>query len=504
MPALPTLGVQVTTNGAQTPVLTGPAPQRMMILATFPKGPDYPVDVPPSQMATVFGDPSAQTSVGFTGPYLAYHAGQQANPTGAGAITFLVCRGGVGRGMYTVLDGSAGTTMTLRAMGAYAGSNASNLRVSMTVTGGRVTSISFSDTGTLQQVGPSLTDLTVGGTYDLSTNAKIVAAINSTNPLYSLSSVCVATIGASALTPAAVTNAAFTAGTDGRNAPYNDATIGTNGSGGLLDQSLYLPVDFIVTGYDAAQIGPVMLAHIAAAVGQNDPRKAVLGATAGTSFANLSNGTYLGGALSSQRLNVFAHDAHVAVHPATGAQYAFDGFVGAAVHAGMMASGPIEETSINMPVNGIQALNLPPDKTATLQPADYAALTTAGLTQYYQPYGSNAVLVKDNLTTAPQVINGNQINQYAYQNVVNIDDAVTRVCALALRQFNGRPDSPDLAGQMEQAVRRAIGSLGTATNGLNSATFVQNPNTLAYGGTISYKTRSGVRTINLGTGFTNQ
>src|SRR5205807_1112857 len=144
----------------------------------------------------VYGDPSSASCAGYTGPYLAYFASQQQAP-GGGPVQFLVCRAGVARGVYVVPDVVPTTCFTLSAIGAYAGSASQYLQLKLTVASGKVTTISFQDSRTSTPVGTPLADTAVGGAYDLTSNAKIVAAINATNPLTSLSSVCVAAAGAS-------------------------------------------------------------------------------------------------------------------------------------------------------------------------------------------------------------------------------------------------------------------------------------------------------------------
>jgi hypothetical protein len=458
-------------------------------------------------MASLFGDPSvASASAGYTGPYLAYFAGQQQAP-GGGPVQFLVCRAGVTRGTKAVLDGSSGTTMTLSAVGAYAGSASQYLQVTLTVGGGKIQTISFSDSRTSAPVGTPLADSAVGGAYDLSSNAKAVAAINATNPLTSLGSVCVATTGASSVVPAALTNSAFGTGTDGKGAAYNDATIGTSGSGGLLDQSLWTPADYIVAGYDANQIGAVLLSHINAALSMNNYRKAVLGPAALTTFATLTGGSYVTSGLQSSRLVFLGHDALWAPHPATGTLTTWDGFYGAAALAGLKASAPTQETIINYRVGGFNAPAPPTDKAAGLTYSDLNTLAGAGFTVLYSSPQDPALRVRDTLSTAPQTINGtSQVNQFSYWNVQDIDDAVSRATVSALAPFKGRPmDRPAVTAQlMLAAVQRSINQLGPVTNGLNGdgTHFEQDPASGNITGTVSYRTRLGIRQIPVSIGFT--
>jgi hypothetical protein len=84
-------------------------------------------------------------------------------------------------------------------------------------------------------VGTPLADTSIGGAYDLSSDAKCVAARNATNNPASLGAVVSAASGASSNVPVAVTPpTACTTGSDGKGAAYNDATVAT-----LLTWSLW-------------------------------------------------------------------------------------------------------------------------------------------------------------------------------------------------------------------------------------------------------------------------
>lgn len=497
--------ITVSSQGAQTPVLTGPGGKVILVYGTAPKGPDFPVLISPAQAVGLFGDPSTASSVGYTIPYLLYFAGQQRQQRGvSNPVQFLVCRNGVTRASYALLDVSAGVTLTLRGVGTFAGTAGNALRVTTTVLGGKVTSlIIFNGTTVVQQ----FLDVSNGGSYDLSTNAKIVQAITGANSLTNPNSVVTATIGTSALVPAVVAAAAFTGGADGKGAAFTDAA----GSGGLLDQSLWANADYLVAGYDAGAVAPALIAHVANgsvnALAQNQFQKLVLGPVAGTPMAtgagSLTGGTY--NTNLNDRLVIIGHDAALGIHPALGTLTGWDGFYLAACFAGLKATGGPEQTCSGQTVNGLISLLPPPDKTAPLTQADLNSLATSGYLTFEQPLGQSQMTVRDAITTAPyQDVTRGGINAFYQFNVRDIDDTVSLALVRSVQPLKAQPRSnpEEQKGFIKAAVYGALQGVGTAINGINSVIVTTDPTTLATVIAVSYVTRYPLLQITIPTSFT--
>ena len=604
--------ITVQQLGALTPILAGQAPKTILCIGTGPKGPDYPVLISPTQATTLFGDPSTASSVGYSLPYLLYFAGQQRQSSGfSNPVQFLVCRGGVTRASYAVLDGQVGNTtnavntitltaatsgtftvsfggqttaalaynistaalqtaltglssigvgnstvtgtagisyvctfagtmihlpeanftvsgaalnagagiasaqttagavsgtcFTLQGVGAYAGSAGNALRVGITTAASRVTGIVFTNnaTGVVVQ---QLLDVSNGGAYDLSTNAKIVQAIQSANPLTSINSVVTATLGTSVTVPVVVVAQAFTGGADGKGTPYTDQTFGVSGSGGLLDQSLWTNADYITSGFDGGAHAPVLLAHTTTALAQNQFRKMILGPVAGTLFgtSGLSGTTYLTSGLQTSRLSMMGHDAAYGPHPALGTNYAFDGFYLAAAFAGLKACGGPEQTCVGMSLAGLSSIAMAPDLTAALTVAQQNTLAGVGYLVFEQPYGNAAMTVRDAITAAPyQSPTTGGINPFYQLNVQDIDDTVALNLIRAIQPFKAKPRGSieEQNGLIQAAAQTGLRLCGAAINGVNTVIVSTDPSTLVTTVAVSYITRYPLLQIVIPTSF---
>lgn len=465
-------GISTQFLGAQNQFIIGPAARTVAIHATFPKGPDVPFLMSPATMGVYYGDPTSAASVGHYGPYMSLYSQSQAQPQTTGPIQFLVCRQNVVRGTLLIWDASSGVCFTLSAVGVYAGSASIYLQCAMTLANGAVTSITFTDSRTNIIVAPVLSDLTVGGAQDLSSNAKIVAAINATQPLRSLATVAQAVAGASLLVPAtfhlgvnpAVTVAtSFAAGSDGKASAFSDAV----GSGGLLDQSLAFPTDYVTAAWDAATVATTLLAHTSAAAAVNMFRKLYLGPAQGTAYSTLA-GSYAT-PFQSSRMTILAHDAlTVTRHPVTGANWTWDGFVGAAALAGLKASGEPEQSCINMALNAFSSIGVAPNNTAQLSESQKNVLAGNGLTVLEQLPTSNTITVREVLTTIPQqnTLTG-QRNIYSNVTAQEEDDAVADALNRYLRPLVGRPGTTTSATNMliATAAQQALSSLSSTIAG---------------------------------------
>lgn len=476
-------GITTTFLGAQNQFIASSNARTIMLLGTFPKGPDVPMVMSPSQIAATYGDPTSVVSVGYTGPYMAFYAQQQAQPQTTGALQFLVCRAGVTRGTYAVVDGSSGTTMTLAGIGSYAGSNSINLKPTITTAGGRVTSVLVQDALTNVTL-LSLTDTSIGGGQDLSSNGKIVAALNAAQPLASPASTVQATSGASSIVPTPVTPAyttvggvqvytpIFSAGTDGKGLALTDSaftnTVGAAGSGGLLDQSLVFRADFIAAGWDAAAIGPLLFAHVSNAITVNQFRILVLGPSQGTPYSTLST-TYVGAGLQSSRLWPLAHDAlNVTRHPATQSAWTWDGFIGAAALAGLSAAGGPEQSCINYVLNGFSSIPIAPGNTAPLSEAQKNALAGAGLTVLEQSPTTTGITVRELVSSIPQINTVTGVrNIYSNCTAQAEDDAVARVLVQFLTPLVGRTGgtTASVISSLTVAAQKALSTLSSSIAG---------------------------------------
>lgn len=491
--------IAVNFQGQQAPVAAGGGARTVGILGTAKQGPAIPFTGTASQVYAAFGQPNDPATSGYTIAQMVNLASLQ-GPSGVGPALYTIMRVGVALGTYAVLDASAGVTMTLKAAGRYAGSAAQNLQVSITINGAttKVSSLTFIDVVTSV---PALTlvDINSGGFYDLSTNAKIVAAITAAQPPLDPNTIVQATIGASALTPVAVTNVSFSAGTDGKAATASDATIGGNGIQiGLLDMSLSSPIDYLSTSFDAAVIASTIVTHLAAAQGVGAFRKAYLGPALGSTYATLSGGTYLNSGLTNRRISVLGHDSLMAYNPAIGGLDQVAGSVAASTYAGLKATYPIQEAVIGFAVNGVQDVGTAPGKTAPLQPSDINALAGSRLMTYVKNPTSSDVTVRDALTTVPQTNTLNQINNDSFTNIPDTDDAVARVGLNAVASISGRPDpgSGTTTALIQTAITKGIDGLGKATNGIAQASVTRNSQS-GYDLAIGYYAANILRNLNV-------
>lgn len=482
--------ITLTANGAQSAILA-PSGKVALAIGTAPQGPDYPTLVSGSQLISTFGDPASYGSVGYTLPYgLSFMSGQR-QPSGNSGLTYLVCRAGVTRASYAVKDASSATCFTLQGIGAYAGSKGNDLEVTVTLDTGVVSEIDIIDSST------STTLISFLATqYDLSTNAKIVAAINGANPLDNGASVVNATIGASTNVPAAVTTQAFSGGADGKGTAANDASIAT-----LLGQSLAYPADYIWPGWDLSSVATALSSHVSTAQGLNSFRKVVGGPAYGTAYSSLSSSYAT--AFASQRFANLGHDGLMGLHPATGISTIWDGYYGAAALLGLKAVGPAEETCDGFPLSGFSALPLATGQSSPLTDTQLTALgAAANVTLYHRP-GESALRVRDFITTAPYTIN-NSINPYYQFNVQDIDDAVASALVAAIEPYKGRPrlSLEAATSALQAAATTAMAGLGTTINGVNSVTVTVDPATLIPTLSVSYVTRYPLTAIQIDTSFT--
>ena len=481
--------ISVSTVGATTALVPGPQPTTILTLATFPKGPDYPVIITPDQAAATFGDPTVSSSVGYTGPWGLQMISQQQQAAVTSPIQFLVCRVGVTRGTL-ILAATAGPGVTLAALGKYAGSASANLKASVVGTGSsQVISLIDGPTGRTLQVFAATQ-------YDLSSNQAIANAINGANPPWNPASLVSATPGAGTggLTVAAAT--AFSAGTDGKGASSTDASIAP-----LLLNSLWAHADYIWAGYDAALISTPLLSHIATATSQAELRRAILGPAAGTTFAALST-TY--NTLQSARCAVMAHDAIFARNPVTGALGQTDGWMLAAAYAGMKACSGVAATCVGQAPVGVGGIAVPTDLTGLPTPAQLQTLGGAGLLYFKQPSGQSQPTVGDDMTTAPYLTN-NQVNPFYHLNVQSIDDTVLATAVAATTPFNGQPMGSFalLRDGVQSAVKTGVQALtGSVHNGVNTVQTTLDPSTNAPNTQISYLTKWPFGQMMIQSGFT--
>jgi|GEM_PF-4002508 len=483
--------VTVISQGASQQLIGGVPGKTLLLLGTAPKGPDTPVLIPLAQLASIFGDPGQATSTGYSIPLGGYYASIQRQPTTNSAYNLLVCRTGVTRATAAVVAQTSGTSFNLVGIGMFAGSAGNALKLTVTVAATVVTQIQILNGTTVLQTYANTS-------YDLTSNAKIQAAINGANPLNNPGSAVQVTGALGANIPAAVVNQALAGGADGLGTAAGDASVAA-----ALANSLAFSVDYIWAGFDASTISGALSSHITAALSINQFRKAILGPALGTTFASLST-SYNN--MNSSRFVCIGHDGAFAVNPATGTTTIYDGIYLAAAYAGLKAVGPTEETATRFPIAGFSGLAIPSDKTAPLQTTDLNLLAAAGLLVFEQPASSALLLVRDAVSTAPYTLgtNSNLVNPFYQFNVQDIDDAVSLVTVAAVSPFKGRP-SPNLATlttQLQAAVRAGLARLGSTINGVNSVTVSVDPNTLIYAVTVSYITRFPITTISIVTSFT--
>lgn len=499
MPTYQPPTITVTAQGPQTQLIGGIAGKTLLLLGTAPKGPDVPVLINPGQLAQYFGDPAAVASVGHTIPLGGLFAYGQRQPVSNSAYNLLVCRVGVTRATIPVPGQTTGTSFNVVGIGRYAGSAGnysgagatSGLNVAVTVAATVVTQIQILDGAVVLQTFANTS-------YDLTSNAKIQAAINGANPINNPGSIVQVTGALGANLPAAAASLQLAGGADGLGTAVGDASVAT-----ALANSLAFSADYIWAGFDANAVAATLSAHITAALGANQFRKAIVGPKLGTTFGSLSS-SYNN--MNSSRIVCIGHDAAFATNPATGTLTIVDGIYLAAAYAGLKAVGPTEETATGYPITGFSGLALPSDKTSPLSQADLNSLAGAGLLVFEQRASSALLTVRDAITTAPYTLstNSNAVNPFSQFNVQDIDDAVTLALIGAVSPFKGRPaDSlPRLVTQLQAACLSALGRLGSTINGVNSVVVVVDPNTLVYSITCSYITRYPILSISIITQFT--
>lgn len=358
---------------------------------------------------------------------------------------------------------------------------------------------SQSDTTAIQQV----KDTSVGGLYNLQSVASIVGAINGLNPLTSISSQVTATAAASAQAPATTGSpGVFTGGNDGLGAGPSVVTQTA------LQQSLWTHADYMIVGWDAAQVSSAVLAHVATdAFNQNEYRKAILGPQLGTSYQTLSSGAYGSAGINSSRVVVVGNDNATAPTPGTGAIRQWDGFYLAAAYAGLKARSSTAETCAGtpFPLSWFTILGPSTGIQQSLLPANMLALGQQGLMVFTQPQGTTGgIYVNDAITTAPYSLDGVTKNLYYQFSVQDIDDAWSSMVVAITKTFLQRPSL--LAAQqtafISQAVLAAGGGLGNITNGINGVVTTQDPSTLAITVQSTYKSRPPITTIINQTSFT--
>lgn len=502
MPATVPPGVPVTFAGSTQPVSAGPGARVIMAIGSARKGPDVPMRLSADQIGQYYGSFNETASLSHTLPGLVYFASGQQPPTGAAAVDFLMCRAGVTRGTYAVVDTNSTprTCFTLAGIGVYAGTASANL--GFTYTAGPPAQITIVDNST----GAILGVFTDGVNADLSTNQKVVTAINGVNLTNNISSYVTAQMGslsATAPAPVAAGGTQFTGGADGKGVAWGSATIGTNGSGGLLDQSIDFPVNFVVAGFDAAVCAPALLAHVgasgAASADHDSFRECVLGPALGTPLSALTGGYTT--PFQSSRFACDAHDAWMALHPAKGYVDMVDGFYHAAASAGMKAAAPFYETCAgrNFFFNLFTDIGLPNGGTGpALSPTDRNNLAGAGLFVSTKDKNTGGIRIREFVTTTPKMNpQTNQVNVFYQLNRQDQDDTVATVVTAALQDFL---ESPSFLPQaqatlMENAVRDALASLGSGINGVNLVSFTYSISQNQLSGVVSYIGRDGVGSV---------
>lgn len=439
------IAINVNFAGSQATVSAPTGTRVVGILGRAIKGPNVPFIGTAAQVYAAFGSPSDPLTNGTDIPFQTYLAASQSTG-GDAAAQFLIMRAGVAPGTLKVYD-VTGTTaaavcFTLTAIGPYAGSAAANLDVILMISGvtAKVSSLTFIDAISGLPV-LTLVDGNNGGLWDLSSNARIVAAIQAASPAANPASVVTATLGPSTNVPVAIpTPVPFAAGADGLGATAADPTIGGAGSTvGLLDQSLAYPLNYLATGFDAAAIAPTILSHLAAAQSVGAFRKAYLGAAAGTTFNTMTT-TYLGAGLKNRRVSVVGHDSLLAYNPARQINDIVAGYHGGAAYAGLKASAPIAEAGIGQEVAGISDIVAPPDKSAILV-SDTNLLAGSRLLTFEKVGYAGAVRVRDAQTTVPQYNANNQFNNDSVTNIPDQDDAFAAGILQAVQAVKGRSSS---------------------------------------------------------------
>src|SRR5579885_43764 len=406
---------------------------------------------------------------------------------------------------------NTGGTMTITAAGNYRGTVFPNF----TVNSGSVTGTITSFTSTISTLGvrPTVQTITVvdsstgttlqtykdlsvaGGLYDLSTNQKIANAINGQNPLTSATSVVLAATGPVLGAPAVITNQALSGGLDGKGAA---STVVTQTA---LAQALWTNRDYMIVGWDAAQVASAVLAHIntdAVAAGQY--KKAILGPAAGTSFSALASG-YITAGFQSSRLVVVGNDNATAQHPASKAYIQWDGFYLAAAYAGLKASAPADEPCALRPISGFSQLGPSTGKTSALAPSDVLTLAQQGLMVFTTQNGQ--IVVNDAITTAPYSLDGSTVNWFYQLSVQDIDDAWSQM-VYGISKANlltPRAGSLVQAGLIQSQIMAGAGALGAIINGVNYVTVQVVPGA-AINVSSSYQTREPVTDIENFTSFT--
>jgi len=494
--------ITTTFAGTSSPALAGPGARRHLILATFPFGPDYPMDLPAAQAAQVYGSPVDPASDGYTGPGMVGFGNVQ-SPDNAGAINYVIARVGVVRTGVRLLDTAGATSLIVNGVGAYAGTRGQGLRLSVAnPTGTKVTSVTVTNSaGTILL---QITDSSVtGGRYTITSVADIINYINAANPLGSPASVVQASVGTSSLlpvdtsmNPGAVYGVSgpqpLTGGSDGKGALSSDSTIA-----GLLTASLNLPVNFISVGWDGMAMASTILSHLNDALARNSYREAFLGPAKGTLYSALSSGSYTT-VLSSSRVVMDAHDSWTAVSPATGAFYPYDGFYHASAAATRKAMMPPEATLMNEEVQGFTYINPPVDQPAGLTDAQRLTLQGVGLMVSRTLQYQDGIRIKEGLTTLPQTsaLTG-QTNLKSEIGVQDIDDTVAAAIYRGTLPYQGKPYAPDLPAKIHDDVQAELSGLGTTINGVNSITVTFDANAQTITVAVSYITRVGVRNINI-------
>ena len=480
--------ITVAANGAQSLLASGNNITTVMVVGTAPQGPDYPVVVDPGRAVSMFGNPASALTVGYTLPFGMSLINAQRQQTSNGSIQFLVCRVGVVRSTIILKEFTgASMALTLQGIGPYAGSAGNNLSVTVVSTGASnpvsVQSITILNGSTqLQQF--------TSTTYDLSSPAKIAAAINGANPLTNPGSIIQVTAyaGTATFLPASISAAIWstnggTSGSDGKNTLATDASVTT-----AMNNSLWTHADFEWYGWDAAQVnsGSALSSHLNSAQSTfNEFRTAYVGPAYGTSWTTLTT-TYQ--TFNSQRIVCIGQDGGYGLNPANGTITILDGFYLAAAACGLKAVGPVAETTTGMAIAGFSTISTT-NAGALLTPTDLNNLGGLGYLVFEQRQ-SGALYVRDALTTAPYSIN-NSINPFSQVNVCVIDDAVSNVLVRAVTAFKGRPSSSltNQIAQIQNACVTALGSLGSTINGINSVVITVDPNTLIPTVNVSYITR---------------
>ena len=469
-------GVQVIQSAPPTIPPPNIGAEVVMILGRAPKGPRHLVYCTAAQAQNLFGSDGGNLltggfqATGYDIPTAIRLISIQRNPSGNSPINFLVGRVGVAPASLVVKDRTPVTPLpcfTLYGEGQYAGTYGANLAVGITLDGSNnVILLDIMDISA--GVGsPVLLQRFNSISSNLTSNASIVAAINSANPINQPASIVSAIIaGGTPTTPAGlVTPTAFSGGApnDGKAATWADGTVA-----GLLAESLSYPLDWLWAGFDAALCASNIQANQELALANNNVYyRTVLGPAMGTTYASLST-TYINAITASERVSLVMHDSVFIPNPTSGVPEQRGGPLLAAIVIGMKASGPNNDAAINTPLQGITGIAPAPDNNGLpLSAAQRAALAlpsgstsqSGGIVAWQDP-ADNGIKLIDTLTTAPYLVNGGK-NVFGQLFATHTNDNFNTAVVKATKPFVGRS-----APSISKLQQNLVGSAQTQTSQL--------------------------------------